>query len=105
MYYNYENEFELINFLFQLYRIVPVNNASCGNKSKTEDTLNSNGISTEEVEEPSQYLQKSVSNASSQTQTHFKPGSLTDSTNNVKKPQVSVISSMFVVSSHIYLDY
>lgn len=79
-----------------IYRIVPVNNATAGNKSKTEDTLNSNGILTEDAEEPSQFLQKSVTNASSQMQINSKSGSTADVSSGTKRTQVSYIDSAVV---------
>lgn len=82
-----------INILLSvgIYRIVPVNNATAGYKSKTEDTLNSNGVLTEDTEESSQFLQKSGANASSQMQINYKSGSKTDVSSTAKRTQVSGI--------------
>ncbi len=68
------------------YRIVPVNNACVGNKSKTEDTLNSNGVLVDDTEESLQFSQKSVTNSGSQV--NSKSGSSTDVSSIVKRALV-----------------
>ncbi|XP_065214449.1 la-related protein 4 isoform X2 [Planococcus citri] len=79
--------------------IVPVNNATAGYKSKTEDTLNSNGVLTEDTEESSQFLQKSGTNASSQMQINYKSGSKTDVSSTTKRTQGSADFSTITSSS------
>lgn len=83
----------LVFLSFRIYRIVPVNNAAAGNKSKTEDTLNSNGILTEEGDESSQFSQpKSVTNVSSQMQINSKSGSATADVSSAAK-RTSLVST------------
>lgn len=72
--------------------IVPVNNAMYGNKSKTEDTLssNGNGVLDDDAEESSQYPQRFAASNSLQTQGGAaKSGSSTEVVGAVKKAQVN----------------
>ena len=70
------------------YRIVPVTSATVGNKSKTEDTLNSNGVLADDAEESSQFSHKSVANSASQVSNNSKSGSSVDIASVAKKTQV-----------------
>lgn len=73
--------------VFRNYRLVPVYNATnVGNKLKTEDTLNSNGVSTNEVDKPLSQCSKVTANCTSLTQT--KSGASTEISAGGKRSQV-----------------
>jgi hypothetical protein len=97
-------------FSWRFCSIVPANNATCGNKSKTEDTLSSNGISNDDVEESSQYP-KFVASTSFQAQNSARSGSSADVVSLVKKTQVFIsfffLSFIFCNSEELidFLEY
>ena len=71
--------------------IVPVNSAICGNKSKTEDTLssNGNGVLDDDGEESLQYPQRFAASSSLQNQGGAKSASPADIVGAAKKTQVN----------------
>lgn len=89
-------------FFVGIYRIVPVTSATVGNKSKTEDTLNSNGVLADDAEESSQFSQKSVANSTSQVTNNSKPGSSVDIASVAKKTQVKLAFCFYQSVKQIY---